>query len=49
MESHEVKSLQELKEVSKPIVNTFEQHRQNLSALDKFALAMTESLIQAYE
>lgn len=42
MADGKVKSLEELKKLRTPVVNTFKQHREHVSKLDKLALWITE-------
>mgnify|MGYP003349762510 CR=1 FL=1 len=42
MEDNRVKSLEELKKLRSPVINTFKQHRERVSKLDKLALWITE-------
>ena len=42
MTTKEIKSLEELKKLRKPIVNTYKEHREHISKLDKLAIWITE-------
>jgi uncharacterized membrane protein len=42
MAIREIKSLEELQKLRKPVVNTYKEHREHVSKLDKLAIWITE-------
>jgi uncharacterized membrane protein len=42
MTTNEIKSLEELKKLRKPIINTYKEHREHISKMDRLAIWITE-------